>query len=413
MPNLKFFRCSTTIGCLFVLLWAGHSWSQESRGFKFNNLTVSPYVNLEYRYDSNVNNQNGGSRGVVSPNGGKTAGEESDSILRVNPGVDLSYKGDMWGLHGNVWYSYDWYKELDRLNSDSYGESLDFYRESAKGWRLVLGQRYVRSTENDSLIDGGNGLWRDREQTDFEGALAYRFSEKTELTLSGLYSDLSYVNSQTKYYPLYGSQEWTMGLELARKLTEKSNLLLGGSYQQYTSDGATKVDDSSTGYSLQAGLGSRATERINYHLLTGASWYDNADQGQVVGWTYSVDANWVINKKWAASLAGSSFFQPSERESNQAVQTYVMSAGFTYKPTRLLTTRFDVALRREEEQFDNGATGGVQSTDDTYSARARADYQLMRYVTLYGALEYEDQTSDVATSEFDRYCATLGLNFRY
>jgi hypothetical protein len=398
MPNLKFPRFSTALGCLLVLMWAGRSWSQESRGLKFNNLTVSPFVNLEYRYDSNVN--------YAHDN------EEDDNILRVNPGVDLSYQGDMWGLRGNAWYAYDWYKELDRLNSDSYGESLEFYRESAKGWRFVLGQKYIKSSEDDSLADGGKGLWRDRDQFDFHGALAYQFSEKTELTLSGMYSDLSYDNSQTQYYPLYGWQEWSAGLELARKLSEKSNLLLSGSYQQYTSDGATKMDDTSTGYSLQAGLGSRATERIRYHLLTGVSWFDYGNTVQEAGWTYSADASWVINKKLAASIAGSSNFQPSEREANQAVQVYVMSAGLTYQPMRLLSTRFDVAYRREEEQIDTATAGGA-ATDDIFSVRARADYQLMRYVTLYGGLEYEDHMSDNEVDEFDRYRATWGLNFRY
>lgn len=396
MPNLISLSRTTMFGFLMVAL-AGPALSQESRGLKFNNLTVSPFVNVEYRYDSNVNYSNGG--------------EEDDCVLRVNPGVDLSYQGDMWGLKGNGWYAYDWYKDLDRLNSDSYGESLEFYRESAKGWRLMLGQNYVRSSQNDSLIDDGKGLWRDRNQFEFLGALSYQFSERTAATLSGLYSDLSYANDGSQYYPLYGWEEWSLGLELSRKLSEKSNFLLSGSYQQYTSDGATTTDDSSKGYTLHAGIGSRATERIRYHLLTGASWFEYGESDMVAGWTYSADASWVINKKLAASLAGSSNFQPSERESNQAIQAYVLSVGLTYKPTRLLSTRFDVAYRREEEQMDGGAAGA--STDDRVALRARADYQLMRYVTVYGGMEYEDQMSDDRESEFDRYRASLGLNFRY
>jgi hypothetical protein len=398
MPNFKLLGCTTIVVCLSVVLLAGRSLSQESRGFKFNNLTVSPFVNLEYSYDSNVD--------YLSKN------ELDDSILRINPGVDLSYQGNMWGFTANAWYAYDWYKDLDQLNADSYGESVQVYRESAKGWRFVAGQSYERSTENDSIIDGGQGLWRDREQFDWTGALSYQFSEKTEVTLSGMYSDLSYVNDGNEYYPLYGWEEWTVGLELARKLTEKSNLLLSGSYQEYTSDGVTTGSDNSTGYTLHGGIGSRATERIRYHLLTGVSWFDQGDGDLQAGWTYSVDASWVISKKLAASVAGSSYFQPSEREANQAVQAYTLSAGLTYKPMRLLTTRFDLAYRREENQFDDVSVAGAY-TDDRYSARARADYQLMRYVTLYGGLEYETQTSDDEYSEFDRYRATMGLNFRY
>jgi hypothetical protein len=94
-----------------VMLAGGRAWAQDTRGFKFNNLTVSPYMNLEYRYDSNVNYDKDQ--------------EQDDNILRISPGVDLSYQGNMWGLSGNAWYAYDWYNDQDQLNADSYGESLE------------------------------------------------------------------------------------------------------------------------------------------------------------------------------------------------------------------------------------------------------------------------------------------------
>ena len=403
MLTPKFSFLPIVIAGLTVLLPSSRSLAQDSRGFKFNNLTVSPYVNLEYAYDSNVY--------YDQQNRGTANGDSEDTILTVSPGVDLTYNGNEWGLSGNAWYGYDWYTDNDQLNADRYGEKLQYYRETEK-WRLVLGESYLKDSQNDSIIDGGQGLWRDREQFDFTGALSYEVSEKTKLTLSGMYSDLSYENEKTQYAPLYGWKEYTVGLEMARKLTEKSNLLVSGSYQEYVSDGTTGgVDDSSTGYTLQAGFGSRATERINYRALAGASMFDYGDGDQLTGWTYSLDANWIISKKLAASIAGSSYFQPSEQQLNQAMQVYAISAGLTYRPMRKLTTRLDVAYRREENEYDVGNISAP--TDEIYSARARADYQLMRYVTVYGGIEYEDQLSDLSYNEFDRYRASLGLNLRY
>ena len=141
------------------------------------------------------------------------------------------------------------------------------------------------------------------------------------------------------------------------------------------------------------------------------SMFDYGSGDQMYGWTYSVDGNWVINKKWAASIAGSSYFQPSEEYANQAMQVYALSTGVTYRPMRKLSTRFDVAFRREENQMQTAANDAT--TDDRYSARFRADYELMRYVTLYGGLEYEDTMSDNKDAEFDRYRASMGLNLRY
>lgn len=388
------------LAVLLLVMMSFGSSAQDSRGFKFNNLNVSPYVNLEYTYDSNVDNDN------------KNALD--DNIFRVNPGVDVSYSGNDWGLRGNGWFAYDKYQDQSQEHTDetSYGENLDFYRESPSGWKFVLGEKYLKSSQDDSLADGGRGLWRDRDQFDVNSALTYQFSEKTSATLSGQYSDLSYANDSSQYMPLYGWTEWSMGLELAQRITEKSNVLLDGSYQSYTSDGAkNSINSDSTGYTLQAGFSSAATKRITYRALSGVSWFDYAGGDQLQGWVYSLDASWVVNKKVALTVAGSSYFQPSEREQNQAMQVYTLSSGLTYRPMRRLTTRFDLAYRKEETQEDISSTSGRQM--DQVSCRARADYTLRRYVTLYGGLEYETQTSDDVYNEFDKFRGTLGVNFRY
>ncbi len=379
------------------LLATGQGIAQSSQGFKFNNLNVSPFVNLEYAYDSNVDYDNGK--------------EYDDTILSINPGVDFDYKGNDWGLSGDVWYGYEDYQDNDQLSSDRYGQSLKFYAESPKGIRFILGESYLKSKENDSILDGGRGIWRERDMFEIDSALAYQLSERTGITLSGMLSNLDYENDQDQYAPLYGWREWSVGLELARKLTEKSNLLVSGSYQEYESKNAIGIDNSSTGYSLMAGLGSRATEKISYRALVGMSWFDYAGQDQLSGFTYSLDANWLINRKWAMTVAGSSYFQPSETEANQAMQAYVLSAGWTYRPMRRLTTRWDIGYRREENEYSNNGDGGA--TDDIISARARADYQLMRYLTVYGSLEYQDRMSDAEENEFDRYRGSLGLSLRY
>lgn len=384
------------VGILFTVLLGFTGFAQETRGFKFNNLTVSPYVNVEYNYDSNVD---------------LDRREYDDSYLTVNPGVDLTYTGNDWGLKGNVWYGYDKYIDYDELDEPRYGQSLSVYKESAKGWRLVLGESYMKSRVDDSILDGGRGIWRERDIFELTGALSYQMGERTGITLSGLYSDLNYSNDNNMYGRLYGWQEWSAGLELARKLTEKSNLLISGSYQEYESDGAKGLSSDSTGYTLMAGFGSRATERISYRALTGVGWFDYADDDQLTGWTYSLDANWLINKKWAASVAGSSYFQPSEREANQAMQVYTLSGGLTYRPMRKLTTRMDLAYRREENEYARAGVGDV--TDDVFSVRFRADYQLMQYVSVYGGLTYEDWKSDDRSQEFDRFLGTVGLSFRY
>ena len=156
-----------------------------------------------------------------------------------------------------------------------------------------------------------------------------------------------------------------------------------------------------------------ATERISYRALTGVTLFDYAEGDQLTGWTYSLDANWLINKKLALTVAGSSFFQPSEQEVNQAMQVYTLSTGLTYRPIRKLSTRLDLAYRRDENEYPTAGTKGSGTVEDIVSARLRADYQLMRYVSLYGSMEYTDQMSNDSDYEYDQYRGILGLSFRY
>lgn len=398
MPICRILQGAKGVACVvLVAALAGQSLGQDTRGFNFfNNLSVSPYVSFEYMYDSNVNYDQE---------------EVDDNILSVQPGVDLSYKHNEWGITGNAWFVYDWYAQESDLNADRYGESLEACWESHKGLGIVLGQSYMKTSQNDSLVDGGRGLWRDREEVDFTGALSYDFSERMSATLNAQYSELAYANSVRDYLSLYGWQEWSVGLELARKISAKTDILVAGSYQEYTSDGAVGIGSGSTGYTLQAGVSSQPTDRIRCHALTGASWFDYGGTDQLVGWTYSVDASWQINKKWAATLAGSSCFQPSEVSQNSAVQVSALNAGLTYRPMERLTTRLDFAYRREVSEFVDASSGSV--TEDTYAARIRADYRLRRFVTLYSYVDYENDMSDVSINEYNRTRIAVGMNVRY
>ena len=372
--------------------------------FRNENLTISPFIDLSYTYDSNVDYDKA---------------ENDDSSLTLNPGVDFWYKGNNWGLDGRGWYGYEFFKDYDELDSERYGEQLNFYLESEKGWRLNFGESYTRTEENDSILDGGRGIWRDREMFEFTGAFSYQLSEKTSVSLSGMYSMIDYKENNNEYAPLYGWDEWSANLEIARQITKKSNLVLSGGIQSYTSDGTTQgVDDHSMGYSIMGGFSSRATERITYRALTGASFFDYGTDDMQTGWTYSLDVNWVLNKKWGFTVAGSSYFQPSEREQNQATQVYTISGGLTYRPVRKLSLTADLAYRHEDEQFSH-VEGPYSYGDerDVVSARVGARYDLVRTdylkADIFATFEYDNQMSDENYDEFDDYRLNIGLRLFY
>lgn len=393
---------TTAASCCLMVGVAAAASDAEHNGFHYNDLSIRPYVNLTYRYNSNVDSDKA---------------ENDDSSFTVNPGVDLSYTGNNWGVSGKGFYSYRWYKTYDELNSERYGENAKIYFESERGWKLAFGESYVRKQEDDSIVDGGRGIYRDSEQLEFSGAFSYQLSEYTGIALSAMYTDLDYKRTANKYAPMYGWDEWSGEIELSRKLTEKSNFLVAGGMQTYRSDGAGRgVNNRSTGYTAMAGFGSRATERITYRALAGAMFFDYANSDSCNGWTYRLNSNWVINKKLALSVQGSNYYQPSERQMNQASEVYTLSAGLTYRPIKSVTTNLDVAYRREEDEYNTYRRYSADR-EDTVSGRFRVSYQLLRNslinADIYGSIEYNNRFADRSEYEFDRYCATVGLKLYY
>jgi len=389
-----------------------------SQGLKFgNSLTLSPYVNLEMLYDSNI---------IYDHR------EYGDFVYRVSPGLDLKYQGNDWGVVGNIWYSHSWYHEYTVKDFDRWGERLSIYRESPKGWRFSLSQGYTETDQNDSRqLDGGDGVWRNRVQFDAVAALSYSFNERLSATVKALYTDMWYAYSPDRYLDLYGWMNWGVGLEVAHRVTERSSFVLSGTYQEYyagesmlKSDVKNRSHDSqfsnkSQGYSLMGGFASRLTERVRYRALVGGSLYDYAGE-QSYAPSYSLDATWVINNRLAATVAGAGYFQPSERSYYQKKTIYSLAAGMTYRPLQRVQLTLDGIYRGENnETVDRYSSYVVDYMRNQYTARLRASYQLQKYVSLFAAAEYTIQNvnrsviSNYAKDDWHRYLISVGLTLRY
>jgi len=399
-----------------VLLPFGVEAQVASQGLKLGNLTLRPYVGLDYSYDSNI---------IFDHN------EYGDSIIRINPGLDLKYQGNEWGALANAWYSHSWYTKYDVKDYDRWGERVSIYRESAKGWRFVVGQGYTESDQNDSLqLDGGDGVWRNRLQFDANAALSYAINERLGATISAQFTDMWYGNS-TEYLPLYGWMNWSVGLEVAHRLTERTSLVLAGTYQEYYSGESLfgsniknarddwRFSNKSEGYSLMGGIASRLTERVRYRALVGASLYDYAGE-QSYAPSYSLDATWVVNNRLALTAAGAGYYQPSERSYYQRKTIYSLSAGATYKPLKRLQFTLDGIYRGEDnETLDKYSGYSVDYMRNQYTARLRASYQLQKYVSVFASGEYTIQEvnrsvmANYAKDDWHRYLLTVGLMLRY
>ncbi len=373
-------------------------------GFRFGeHLTIKPYLNVAYTYDSNLDTTHHG---------------EDDSIFSVTPGANAEWKGDRWSLSGNAWYRYKHYaKNNSEMGEDSYGEGLTYKFASSepnqKGWSLMLAERYQNISASDSINSGdGRGIWRDRERINATAALERRFSSRFHMGVMGQYDWLDYKNG-SGYAPLYGWSSWSTQLEGGYAITPWTDVLLAGGYSHYKQKGTSATKNTSESYTVMAGLGTRATRRIEYRALAGASWLNYGGHNRSdSGWTYQLDGNWKITRTLNFSVRGSSYYQPSERYAGNASKIYALSTGLSYLTLGdHLRLTGDVMYRHEENCY---YTGSKNADEDTVSFRVGGQYTINRWVSVFTTLTWEKEWYQRGTSyDYDRFRGTVGLQFHY
>ena len=407
------FGFGVAVACMATsALAAGGSEAEKPQGFRFFNqhLTVKPYVAVSYTYDSNFDTTHDG---------------EGDSIFCLNPGADFIWMSDRWSLAGNVWYRWNSYaKNNGNMGENSYGEALTYKwatsKSNEKGWSLVLGERYSYISQSDSLNSGtGRGIWRDRQTVDLNGVLERRFTERWHADLMGQYNWIDYKNDTGRYAPLYGWSQWAVGAEAGYAASPWTDLLVAGGYADYTQKGGTgyrHYSNDSHVWSIQGGLATRATEKISYRLLMGASWLEYGGHSNTdVGWTYSLSGNWRITRQLQWSALGNSYYQPSERSLGQAVKVYALSTGLSYLTLGdKVVLSGNIAWRHEQNVYnDLYLANGNNFDEDLLSVRLGVDYTMNRWMSLFANFTWEEEWCERHSYDYHRFRGTLGVRFHY
>lgn len=385
-------------------------------GFRFFNqhLTIKPYVALSYTYDSNID---------------ASSSREHDSVFAVNPVVDFEWHGAKWELVGDVWYRHRYFCEYNsEMGEDSYGEALAYRYcssgQNAKGWSLLLSQRYAFISQSDDFdTRGGRGIWRDRQTFDLAGVLERRFTERWHADLQGQYSWLDYKNNDSPY-PLFGWSQYNAGAQLGYAATKWTDLLVAAGYSRYDQDLSGNdiktyrdYNDQSDAFSIQAGIGTHATERISYRALMGASWFDYAGSSSTdCGWTYTLSGNWRVHRQVQLSLLGSSFYEPSDEYIGQARKVYTLSAGVSYLTLGdRMNVSANLSWRYDETCYSDEVYTKRENYDRTHlTARLSAEYLLNRWTSIFAQLIWDNETVDTNSNlDYDRLRGVLGVRLHY
>lgn len=384
-------------------------------------MTLRPYVSLSYTYDSNVD---------------QTKHSEAGSQWIVNPGLDLVYKGENWSVEGAAWYQYHAYDNYSsQLNEASYGEHLKAgwtnSKPDEKGWSLMFTERYQQINQDDDMTtSNGRGIFRDRKEFTADGLIERRVNEYVHASALANYYLLDYDNNVDKYASLYGWKRTVAGGEVGYAPTKWTDFILHANYQWYTQDNdfdrdiretearGRRISSDSRGWSVMGGIATHATEKITYRLLAGWSRFEYGDGAKDIdGWTYQISSNWKVNDTLNLMLLGSSYYQPSEREYGSCIKVNTLSFGIAKSLVRgKLTATGDIAYRNESHEYSEYAEDDYD--EDIWTFRARLNYTLNRYFSMFGGIEYQtEETSGGGVRghgyDFDRWRGTVGVRLTY
>lgn len=413
---------SVAIAVAFAAVAAQAEMMDRPVGIKIGErLTLKPYIAFSATYDSNI---------ACSRN------REEDVIWTVNPGFTLDYLAESWYLNLTGNYAYNGYMRGGHANQNSYhnyGETLLFGWDSApkneRGWSLMLSQSFtLMNALDDITLSDGSSYGRDSKEFRLAAGLEHRFTEKIHADVNAGYYWLDYDNSNQRD-TLYGWSRWTVGGEVGFAASKWLDLLVSANYHGYRQDNASNsyygrmgygnwLSDSSESWSLMAGFGSFATERITYRLLAGWSHFEYGGGGHSSdGMTYSVSGNWHIGETWNMMVLATSQYQPSERSYGSSQRTDSLSWGIAKSLVRgKMNATFDVCYRREGHEYST--LGSSQEYNlDILTFRLGLNYTLNRYLALFCRGEYrrtfDDGDNRSSSYDYDRFRASLGFRLTY
>lgn len=381
-------------------------------------MTIRPYVSMYYTWDSNIDSS-------------KEA--NSGSSFNISPGLTFMYKADNWSIAGGAFYQYHAYTEnKNNLNQGSWGENLAFNwtnsRDGGRGWSVVLRESFQQISQDDDMTnDGGRGMGRDRMQLQVAGALQRRFTDRLHADVNATYYWLDYKNDKYAYAPLYGWDRWTVGGQIGYAASRWTDLILEGNYQGYTQKNSSfygeqnfGLSKNSRGWTLHAGLGSYATERISYRLTCGYSQFRYSDGDTVKGgFTYTGSGQWRMGDTWNMMILASSYYQPDENSYGTVSRVDTISWGVAHSMIKnKLKATLDLSYRHNNRM--NTVADGSDRTDNIITARLGLDYTLNRFLAIFGHVEYQKNFTrgdsalyDSYNWDYDRWRLSVGLRLTY
>jgi hypothetical protein len=363
-----------------------------SAGLHWKGLTVSPFAEVLYFYDSNYDRVD--------------QGGESNHGPSLRSGFDFSYGGNRHKWAGQFWYQWEKYMGEGRLDSNQWREKIGYLYETPQGTVLRVDHYWGEIYQSDFE----RGLWEDRREFALNASIARVLTPKTRIQLDLGSEDVKYKNEA-----LYDWRQYSADLSVARVLTPKSDVFVGVGTALEESESSSGFSKS---YRVNMGLASRATEKVTYRVAVGGEVFDptGSNESMTLAPYYQLGATWRASRKWSWSASGQGQHQNSEETAGNYGVVYTFGLGSTYQPNRRVSVATKALWRCDvnEIQVVDPATGNLTDrVDNEFGIRTDLNYRLNKYASLRLGGEAVAQVSTIDANEYKRFRMDMGLNLRY
>jgi len=258
------------------------------------------------------------------------------------------------------------------------------------------------TTKNSSSPAGSVGyIDEDRTEYAIQTALRVPISQKNAIEAMAGIENTDYKDEKSS-----DRRAYPFDLDLAHRISEKTDLLIGAGYTLEESKGPNGSVDSKA-YRVKTGLASVMTEKLSYRASIGAEGYEYGNAGSLKwGPYYNLDLTWLASRKWTWTLAGTGKHQSAADEGNYGL-SYNGSLRASYQMNRRMSLA--TSLNWQYNEYNKAP----KREDEDVGVRVDYTYRLNKYASLRLGAEASQKMSTLAASEYDRFRVDMGVNFRY
>lgn len=377
---------SKSIMGIATIVWAGALvcvMAGPGEGIKVGDTTLSPYLDVQGAYDSNVQ--------VTDKNA------QDDVLFVETVGLDVSRMTDKVKLSGKAWVAPAQYVDLSEEDHTDFGAKVAGLLGTREMVEADLGAEYKQLEQ----LDYSTKSIEERKMTDLRAGVGRSLTDKLEGDIAGTYSSTDYTSED-----LLDWSEAAMSVEMGHAMTAKTAATITG---RLASQDKT-LDSNATLGSVLVGVKSRRTDKLSANAGVGFRSCDYGDD-TMNGFSFKVGGTWKATPMMTVRATAGDETLPATQDLNNERVVTTVNAAVDYKIATDYTATVNGTYRNEKyDKLVNGQT----KKSDSIGGSARLTYQApVKFLQLYGEVNTENYNSSINGNDFTKTMVLAGATVRY